>query len=30
VSRWLRDEEPDAKNRRKVEGVEFILWWRCR
>ena len=25
VSRWLQDEEPDAKNRRKVEGVEFVL-----
>jgi transcriptional regulator with XRE-family HTH domain len=25
VSRWLRDEEPDPANRRKVEGVEFIL-----
>jgi transcriptional regulator with XRE-family HTH domain len=25
VSRWLHDEEPDAANRRKVEGVEFVL-----
>jgi len=25
VSRWLRDEEPDAVNRRKLEGVEFVL-----
>ena len=25
VSRWLQDEEPDAENRRKVEGVEFVL-----
>lgn len=25
VSRWLRNEEPDPVNRRKVEGVEFIL-----
>lgn len=25
VSRWLRREEPDAANRRKVEGVEFVL-----
>jgi transcriptional regulator with XRE-family HTH domain len=26
VSRWLRtDEQPDAENRRKLEGVEFVL-----
>lgn len=25
VSRWLRTSEPDADNRRKVEGVEFVL-----
>jgi len=25
VSRWLRTEEPDAGNRRKLEGVEFVL-----
>jgi uncharacterized protein (DUF2384 family) len=25
VSRWLRTDEPDATNRRKVEGVEFVL-----
>ncbi len=25
VSRWLRAEEPDAENRRKVEGLEFVL-----
>jgi len=25
VSRWLRTEEPDALNRRKLEGVEFVL-----
>ncbi len=25
VSRWLRTEQPDAVNRRKVEGVEFVL-----
>ena len=25
VSRWLRTEQPDAENRRKVEGVEFVL-----
>lgn len=25
VSRWLHDEEPDIENRRKVEGVEFVL-----
>ena len=26
VSRWLRQgEEPDAENRRKVEGLEFVL-----
>ncbi len=25
VSRWLRREEPDAANRRKLEGVEFLL-----
>ncbi len=25
VSRWLRDEEPDADNRRKLLAVEFLL-----
>ncbi|MBI2238357.1 MAG: helix-turn-helix domain-containing protein [Actinobacteria bacterium] len=25
VSRWLKDAEPDPKNRRKPEGVEFVL-----
>lgn len=25
VSRWIKDEEPDMTNRRKIEGVEFIL-----
>lgn len=25
VSRWLHDEEPDADNRRKIDGVEFVL-----
>jgi transcriptional regulator with XRE-family HTH domain len=25
VSRWLRTEDPDADNRRKVEGLEFVL-----
>jgi transcriptional regulator with XRE-family HTH domain len=25
VSRWLRTEEPDAVNRRKLLGVEFLL-----
>ncbi len=25
VSRWLLDEEPDMENRRKVEGIEFVL-----
>ncbi|MGH2653325.1 MAG: hypothetical protein ACRDHV_03105 [Actinomycetota bacterium] len=25
VSRWLRTEEPDLANRRKVEGLEFTL-----
>lgn len=25
VSRWLRTEDPDPDNRRKVEGVEFVL-----
>jgi uncharacterized protein (DUF2384 family) len=25
VSRWLRTEQPDPENRRKVEGVEFVL-----
>jgi transcriptional regulator with XRE-family HTH domain len=25
VSRWLRTEEPDPDNRRKVEGLEFVL-----
>ena len=25
VSRWLHGEEPDAENRRKIVGVEFVL-----
>lgn len=25
VSRWLRTEQPDAENRRKLEGLEFVL-----
>ena len=25
VSRWLDHEEPDPVNRRKVEGIEFVL-----
>jgi uncharacterized protein (DUF2384 family) len=25
VTRWLQDEVPDLENRRKVEGIEFIL-----
>jgi uncharacterized protein (DUF2384 family) len=25
VSRWLRTEDPDEANRRKLEGVEFVL-----
>lgn len=25
VHRWLRTEEPDPANRRKLDGVEFIL-----
>jgi transcriptional regulator with XRE-family HTH domain len=25
VSRWLRAEQPDPENRRKLEGVEFVL-----
>src|SRR5687768_15124634 len=25
VSRWLRTEDPDPENRRKVEGLEFVL-----
>jgi len=25
VSRWLKTEEPDQANRRKLEGVEFVL-----
>lgn len=25
VSRWLKAEQPDAENRRKLEGVEFVL-----
>lgn len=25
VHRWLRNEDPDAANRRKLEGLEFIL-----
>ncbi len=25
VSRWLKTEEPDPENRRKVEALEFVL-----
>lgn len=25
VSRWLRSEQPDPENRRKLESLEFIL-----
>ena len=25
VSRWLRSEDPDPENQRKVEGLEFVL-----
>jgi transcriptional regulator with XRE-family HTH domain len=25
VSRWLKTEEPDPANQRKVEGLEFVL-----
>lgn len=25
VSRWLRTENPDPENRRKVEGLEFVI-----
>ena len=25
VSRWLKTEDPDPENRRKVEGLEFVL-----
>ena len=25
ISRWLKAEEPDLDNRRKIEGVEVIL-----
>ena len=25
VSRWLKREDPDPDNRRKVEGLEFVL-----
>jgi transcriptional regulator with XRE-family HTH domain len=25
VSRWLRNEQPDPANRRKLEGLEFVL-----
>ncbi|HWC32112.1 MAG TPA: hypothetical protein VG709_03190 [Actinomycetota bacterium] len=25
VSRWLRTEDPGPENRRKVEGLEFVL-----
>ncbi|MEX2372257.1 MAG: antitoxin Xre/MbcA/ParS toxin-binding domain-containing protein [Dehalococcoidia bacterium] len=25
VSRWIASDEPDAGNRRKIEGVEFVL-----
>jgi hypothetical protein len=25
VSRWLRTEDPDPENQRKVEGLEFVL-----
>lgn len=25
VSRWLKTEDPDPENRRKVEGLEFVI-----
>jgi hypothetical protein len=25
VSRWLRTDQPDPENKRKVEGLEFVL-----
>ena len=25
VTRWLRDEQPDIENQRKIEGLEFVL-----
>jgi|1185.fasta_scaffold245551_2 transcriptional regulator with XRE-family HTH domain len=25
VTRWLRDEQPDLENQRKIEGLEFVL-----
>lgn len=25
VSRWLKTEDPDQENRRKVDGLEFVL-----
>ena len=25
VSRWLKTEDPDSENQRKVEGLEFVL-----
>jgi transcriptional regulator with XRE-family HTH domain len=25
VSRWLKAEDPDPKNRQKIEGLEFVL-----
>jgi transcriptional regulator with XRE-family HTH domain len=25
VSRWLKAEDPDPENRRKIEGLEFVL-----
>jgi hypothetical protein len=25
ISRWLKTEDPDPENRRKVEGLEFVL-----
>ena len=25
VSRWLQNEEPDAENRRKIDGIEYVL-----
>ena len=25
ISRWLRTEQPDPENRRKLEGLEFVL-----
>ncbi len=25
ITRWLEDEEPDARNLRKVEALEFVL-----